>query len=144
MNAKQKARIEEMRTAGCTYTAIAQEVGVNENTVKTYCRRNGMMGEIAAPAIPVCDGVPGVTMTRCKKCGKTVYQFPGRKEKKFCSDVCRNRWWSEHVSEVNRKSMLELTCPCCGKTFRANEYRKRKYCSHACYIEGRFGDQSCD
>ena len=141
MNMKQKTRIEEMRSEGCSYAAIAQEIGVNENTVKSYCRRNGLTAETAAPAL--CN-IPGVSITRCKKCGKTVYQFPGRKEKKFCSDVCRNRWWSEHLSEINRKTMIELTCPCCGKTFYAYEYRKRKYCSHECYIAHRFGEASCD
>ena len=100
---------------------------------------------VAEPAeVEMHDVFPGVTMTRCKKCGKTVYQYPGRKEKKFCSDACRNKWWSEHQSEIKRKSMLEFTCPNCGKPFYAYEYRKRKYCSHACYIEHRFGEGSCD
>ena len=141
MNANQKARVEQMRTEGCTYAAIAQEIGVNENTVKSYCRRNGLSGETV---ILDLGDIPGVTTSRCKNCGRIVYQFPGRKEKKFCSDVCRNKWWSTHLSEINRKTMIELTCPCCGKTFRAYEYRKRKYCSHACYIEGRFGEPACD
>jgi len=71
-------------------------------------------------------------------------QTEGRKEKKFCSDRCRNKWWNSHLSEVKRKAMYEYTCPNCKKTFMAYGNRNRKYCSHECYINDRFGGDGND
>lgn len=33
----------------------------------------------------------------CLCCGKEVVQPGGRKEKKFCSDKCRNKWWNSNL-----------------------------------------------
>mgnify|MGYP002626074911 CR=1 FL=1 len=79
----------------------------------------------------------------CKYCGTMILQIPGRKEKKFCSDDCRNSWWNKHLTEVKRKNMTDYICPACGKTFSAYGKRNRKYCSHECYITDRFGGVAC-
>ncbi|MFR5584198.1 MAG: hypothetical protein ACLTLQ_10630 [[Clostridium] scindens] len=44
-------------------------------------------------------------------------QNAGRKEKKFCSDKCRNKWWNAHLDKVDRRAIREVTCAGCGKTF---------------------------
>lgn len=75
----------------------------------------------------------------CLCCGKEVVQPRGRKEKKFCSDKCRNKWWNSNLDKVNRKANYEFICPHCKKLFSAYGNKNRKYCSHACYIEDRFG-----
>lgn len=75
----------------------------------------------------------------CECCGKEVMQKPGRKLKRFCSDKCRNAWWNQHQDQVNKKANYEYVCPCCKKTFIAYGNANRKYCSHECYIEDRFG-----
>ena len=79
----------------------------------------------------------------CKYCGAMILEIPGRKEKKFCSDDCRNRWWNKHLAEATRKNMSNYVCPACGKTFSAYGKRNRKYCSHECYITDRFGGVAC-
>lgn len=140
MTNEQKTRIAAMRRDGYSYSKIAADVGVNENTVKTFCRRNPVAIAPEAPA-PV---FPGITEKPCRCCGKTVIQYPGRKEKKFCSDACRNKWWNTHLNDVKRKAMYEFTCPACGSTFYAYGNRSRKYCSHACYINDRFGGAACE
>ncbi len=133
MNTDQKTRITRLRSEGASYNQIAQELGISKNTVSTFCRRNGLTGDAAETAPST------VTTHTCKNCGKEIIQYPGRKEKKFCSDACRNKWWSTHLSEVKRRAMYPYTCPSCGKMFYAYGNRNRKYCSHACYIAGRFG-----
>ena len=75
----------------------------------------------------------------CNCCGKPVAQNPGRKEKKFCSDACRTRWWNSHLDLVKRKAIYHFTCPTCGREFTAYGNAHRKYCSHTGYIEDRFG-----
>lgn len=41
--------------------------------------------------------------------------------------------------EVNRKANYSCTCAFCGKQFTSYGNKHRKYCSHACYINDRFG-----
>jgi len=67
-------------------------------------------------------------------CGVEVEQTAGRKRKKFCSDKCRMTWWSK-----NKKTGFVLWCQQCKKQFTAYPDRKRKYCSHECYVKARFG-----
>ena len=55
------------------------------------------------------------------------------------SEKCRNKWWNSNLDKVNRKANYEFICPHCKKPFSAYGNKNRKYCSHACYIEDRFG-----
>ena len=132
MTDAQKIAITEYRRNGCGYKKISRLTGVSENTIKTYCRRNGLTGT----AVPARDAGGG---SSCKCCGVPIIQIPGRKAKKFCSDRCRNRWWNAHLDLVKRKANYEFVCPACGKPFTAYGNAHRKYCSHECYIEDRFG-----
>lgn len=140
MTIDEKNRIARMRKEGYSYSVIAKQLDLNENTVKTFCRRNSLTGQAAE--MPETD-FPDIIQKECKCCGKPFIQYPGRKEKKFCSDACRNRWWNAHLGEVKRKAMYEYSCPCCGKTFYAYGNRNRKYCSHECYISDRFWGAPC-
>ncbi len=140
MTNEQKNRISSLRKEGYSYSQVAQELGINENTVKTFCRRNGLTGDAGKMPEPVFQGI---TQKPCRQCGKPVTQYPGRKEKKFCCDACRNKWWNSHLGQVKRKAMYEYTCPSCGSTFYAYGNRNRKYCSHECYVEARFGGAAC-
>ena len=137
MTPEEKNRLHALRKSGRSYTEIADEMGISKNTVKTYCRRTGLAP--AAEVAPSAQALENRAYRICPYCGKPVVQTPGRKEKKFCSDICRNRWWNSHMDLVARKAMYEYTCPTCGNTFSAYGNRKRKYCSHDCYIADRFG-----
>ena len=132
MTAEQRTAIAGYRGICYGYKKISQLMGMNENTIKTYCKRNGLGGN-AAQALSAEEG------KTCKCCGKPIIQMPGRKVKKFCSDRCRNRWWNTHLDLVTRKANYEFICPTCGKPFTAYGNANRKYCSHSCYIEDRFG-----
>ncbi len=140
MTPEEKEKIVVMRNTGIGYLKIAKTLGVNENSVRSFCRRNGLTGMIEKPHEVV---IPGVVHKICKNCGSPFVQYPGHREKMFCCDACRIKWWNSHLSEVKRKAMYELICPTCGKTFYAYGNRNRKYCCHACYIEGRYGVSAC-
>ena len=77
----------------------------------------------------------------CQFCGIKVLQNPGRKQKKFCSDKCRNLWWNSHLDLVNRKAMHECVCLPCKKQFISYGDKNRKYCCHECYVAERFGKE---
>ena len=136
MTSEEKSRIAELRKQGLGYKRIARELGLKDGTVKTYCHRHGMATAQAKAGKPT-------EKDKCRFCGAQLHQLPGRKPKQFCSDECRNRFWNRSIARVNRKSMIDFTCPVCGKPFRAYGGCSRKYCSHACYIADRFGGVSC-
>ena len=121
MTDSQKHSIVALRREGMSYNGIAKKLGISVNTVKSYCRRRSLKSEEHV----------------CKQCGVPVAQNPRRREKKFCSDACRMKWWSAHPEEARNSS--RLVCPVCGKIFMAHGHTKRKYCSHKCYIADRFG-----
>lgn len=125
MNDEQKQKIISLRRDGAGYGSIATELGISINTVKSFCRRNSL----TAPK----------KSSICEECGKPITQNPGRKRKRFCSDACRNKWWNNHLDLVRRKANYTFTCPACGKEFTVYGDSHRKFCSHACYIEYRFG-----
>lgn len=113
--------ISNMRSQGKSAAAIAESLDLSINTVKSYLRRH-----------------PEMENSRlCPQCGKPVLQQTGRKEKKFCSDRCRNSWWNHHPAEINRKAYYTLVCQCCGKEFECYGNQKRKFCSRECYKNHR-------
>lgn len=134
MTDEQKTKISELRAEGFGYGKIAQKLGMSPNTVKSFCRRNKEELEQR-----ICKKESQINIFPCKNCGKPVPQTPHRKRKMFCSDRCRNTWWNSHLEQVQRKAMYVFTCPCCEKQFTAYGNKNRKYCSHECYIEHRFG-----
>lgn len=83
MTGIQKQRIEYLRGKGESYAAIAASLGISENTVKSYCRRNNLgAGYITEQQeVDACDNY-----------GKPLEHTPGAKRKRFCSDKCRMLW----------------------------------------------------
>ena len=137
MTDKQKQEIAKLRSAKYSYTRISTMLDIPVNTVKTYCRRHGLGGTVVEENV----STDGDTL-KCLCCGVVIPQTSGRKAKKFCSDRCRNKWWNAHLDQVNRKANYEYVCPTCRKPFTAYGNSNRKYCSHECYIEDRFGGGS--
>ena len=134
MTDKQKMKIVEYRNQGRSYTEISKLMDLSINSIKTYCKRHGLGGSAAYSA-----AVPEIS--RCEMCGKEIQQNPRRKRKRFCSDRCRMAWWNSHQDQVKRKANYEFTCPYCKKIFISYGNANRKYCSHSCYIEDRFGGE---
>ena len=142
MTNEQKTVVESLRSQGLGYKRIAAQTGISANTVKSYLRKNAPVAvEQEAPVIipESATVISSDVQPVCRQCRKPVAQNPGRKEKKFCSDTCRTRWWNNHLDLVKRKAIYHFTCPTCGRDFSAYGNAHRKYCSHSCYIEDRFG-----
>lgn len=122
MTTEQKRTIDSLRKQGFGYKRIATEMGISENTVKSYIRRVNIASDapVEAPA-PAQEPTPEAVQTdhHCQYCGRVVPQNPGRKKKKFCSDEHRAIWWNEHLDQVKRKAIYHFTCPACGKDFTA-------------------------
>lgn len=122
----EKVQIVQMRKRGLGYTEIARSLGMSVNTVKSYCRRSG---------VKPLEKMTAQSGDVCRQCGSVLKHTPGRKRKQFCSDACRLRWWHGH-RELGRNART-IVCASCGKAFVTD--RVQKYCSHACYIQTRFG-----
>ncbi len=132
MTDKEKESIAGYRRNGLSYARISKATGFSINTIKSYCRRNGLVEHTISPE----------TITFCEHCGEAVSQRVGRKHKRFCSDRCRILWWNAHHEEFKRKAEYSYICPSCGKSFTAYGNRNRKYCSHECYISHRYGGKA--
>ena len=125
MTTAQKQRIEFLRGKGESYASIADDLGISENTVKSYCRRNNI--DIAIKQ------EQSVATNTCSNCGCPLRHTPGAKHKRFCSDKCRMAWWKAHPEALDRKAVYHFVCPTCGGSFEAYGNANRKYCSRACF-----------
>lgn len=132
MTNEQKEQIRKLRGSGYGYATIADALGLTKNQVSAFCRRNNLAGSTGSAS----SEQPDTNCCRC--CGKPLIQQEGRKEAKFCSDVCRRKWWNANLDQVKRKAVYEYTCIGCGRPFSAYGNSHRKYCSHECYIRSRF------
>ncbi len=132
MTDKEKEAISGYRRNGYGYTEIARIVNLSVGSIKAYCKRHGL-GGVASKS--------DSNVSYCEQCGAVVAQIPGRKHKRFCSDRCRMLWWNSHPEKVNRNANYSYICACCGTSFISYGNRNRKYCSHECYINKRFGGE---
>lgn len=131
MTGDEKQKVRLMRQQGVGYAQIAASLDISLNTVKSFCRRNNLQ-----------SGVVMKTDTGdCRQCGKRLHQEPKRKPRRFCSDKCRLAWWNDNRDKLNRKAVYQLICAHCGKEFESYGNKNRKYCTHACYIKDRFGEE---
>jgi len=122
MTTIQKQRISELRGEGITYAAIAIDLGLSENTVKSYCRRN-FTAEVKKNVCPMCN--------------QPLEHLPQKKQKRFCSDKCRLAWWAKNPDSLNRRAIYNFECLQCKKPFTAYGNAKRKFCSRACSSAAR-------
>ena len=140
MKSSDRETVIRLRSQGVPYSNISKETGISINTIKSYCRRHDIY-----PSHRMQDTYnlrPDIT--HCEYCGELLQQDGKRKQKRFCSDRCRNKWWQKHPELINRKAVYEYQCLHCNKVFYAYGNASRKYCSHECYIEKRFGGGNDD
>ena len=137
MTEQQKAAIAKLRAVGNGYSKISSMLGLSINTIKSYCRRNNIAtGNLST----VCISAESKEETvYCKQCGNVVSQEAKKKKRKFCSKHCCATWWAKHNDSANRKANYPFVCAYCGIGFTAYGNKSRKFCSHACYINSRFG-----
>ena len=137
MTPAQKKLIRTMRECGMACTAIAKQLGLSPNTVKSFCRREGIRVKTSASSAQSANHNVNVTITFCESCSAPVAQIPGRKKKRFCSDQCRMDWWARHRSFIDQRTEHQLICEACGKEFSVYGVKHRKFCSRACVLASR-------
>lgn len=134
MNEIQKKQITKLRQDGYGYGKIDILLDVSENTVKSFCRRNGLVNIVIKEKEVKVEDTNVIDSSYCVNCGEVVIQVEGIKTKKFYSDECRKKYWSKNQFKINRKSATEYTCSVCGKKYIDYARNNRKYCSRECYI----------
>lgn len=139
MTSVQEQQIRDLRMRGVGYKAIATITGLTRDIVRNYCKRQGFQGLGNEVTLNVREQIKqGLA---CQGCGKPLTQPKTGRKRRFCSDTCRRAWWSAHPESLRRKdtAYYRSTCANCGKSFLAYGNNHRKYCSHDCYIQARFG-----
>jgi len=131
MNVQQRQAIHRLRGEGLSYAKISALTGISENTIKSFCRRNGLGSVATEETAEIPSG------SFCRQCGSPLTQTKRAKHKRFCSDKCRMTWWNSHPDAVNHKLVRQITCQSCGKAFTALGNRTRKYCSQSCYAHAK-------
>ena len=141
MTPAQKETVYKLRLQGLGYKAIARELLISADAVKSYCKRHHLNGpsevvQLNAEVIQENNGL-------CLYCKQPIRQRKRGRSKRFCSDICRYTWWKAHPEESERKetASYQYTCQHCGKRCISYGNKTRKYCSHACYIKARFGGE---
>lgn len=132
--------IIKRRAKGESMISIATALGLSVNTVKSFCRREGIK-PVFQPGADAANG-QYKPVIYCAYCGTKLQQTPKAKPKRFCNDTCRNTWWNRERKEHPQRKDSTHTCARCGKVFHST--KARKYCSHPCYIADRFGGNTHD
>lgn len=138
MTVDQKEKIRELRLKDMGYKGIANILGLSRDSVRGFCKRNGLDGSSYVVALNVEEKRKRNLLCGC--CEKPMKQNVKGRIRRFCSDVCRRKWWNENQNERNKSeaATYKYACPYCGEKFTAYGNKKRKYCSHNCYIKDRF------
>ena len=119
MTIQEKQRVSDLRTAGLSYQAISNETGISLGSIKMYFKRSK---EEKTP------------VARCEQCQKPLRRDIIRQKRRFCSDICRVRWWTEHPKKIATHRHI---CQCCGKEFYSR--KPKTYCSRICFYAFRKG-----
>ena len=140
MTNEQKEKIKELRLQGMGYKGIANIINLSRDSVRSFCKRNSLEGMSALAILNIEEKIQKNVLCSC--CMKPLKQKTTGKNRRFCSDSCRRKWWKEHQEARNPKAsaIYHFTCSYCGSTFTAYGNNKRKYCNHSCYIKDRFGE----
>lgn len=128
MNDHHRKQSQRLRQAGYGYVRIAKTLGLPENTVKSFIRRNPIVADVKQ-------------IEHCRQCGAALHQSTGHRPSVFCSDRCRSTWWNNHPESLSGKSMTTTFCACCGKPIRSFPSKPRRFCSRACYLSSRYGKE---
>ena len=135
MNDRTIKAVQDLRMRGVGYRAIASTVGLSRDAVRNYCKSHGLDSYGAEQIENLREQID-----ICQRCGKELQQPSRGRTRKFCSEVCRRTWWTEHpeIKAKKETAFYKTDCKYCGKIFTVYGNKNRKYCSHDCYIHDRF------
>ncbi len=78
MTEEQKVKIRRMRLDGNGYKHIASTLILPLSTVKSYCKRNGLVG--VGPVVAMNNDVSVQLGLICRNCGKRLKHTAGKKK----------------------------------------------------------------
>lgn len=146
MTEEEKNTVRRLREQGYGYKTISNITGIHRETIKSHLKRHPCEVGSAPPRPAQCqikktetkktEAPPSAETVPCKQCGEPF--IPKRKGTLFCCDECRQKWWGKNKYKEGGTPHT-FKCLNCGKEFQAYVVKDRKYCSHDCYIEARFG-----
>ena len=96
--------IANLRAENYSYAAIAKQLGISPNTVKSICLRKG----IPTPDKPRKNKTEKAALQICKQCGKPIENPWNRIGKQFCRDKCRTAYWNSRKT-AQKKSVSRPT-----------------------------------
>ena len=107
---------------------ISSALMIDKDAVRSFCRTHSIE--------PASDSIHSF----CPECGKEITPSSKGRTRRFCSEKCRRAWWKRNRLKEKRseESTRRAVCLNCGKEF-ISYTDGRKFCSHKCYIEHRFG-----
>lgn len=130
---KQEKQIRLLRECNLGYRVIAAQLSLSRDTVRNFCTAHHLSR--------VCGGCGNQGCHQLQILWRGACSAARGRKRKFCSDACCRKWWSNNPQAIrqNPEALYEATCLNCGKAFTAYGNNHRRYCSHACYIQHRFG-----
>lgn len=138
----ERQKIYELRHKGMGYKAIGTAIGLSRDAVRSFCKRNNLGGD--GEIVKLNIEVMKANDLLCLNCGRLLKKKSKGRPRKYCSNICRRTWWNKNQdkSVQGEAAVYKFNCLHCRKVFRSYGNKKRKYCSHDCYIKDRFwGDE---
>jgi len=86
LTVQQLEQIAALRQRNFPYSFIGRELGLSPNTVKSVCRRKGLLAAGSRKTKAEKE-----TAVLCKNCRKPLPEG-ARSDAVFCSDACRTQW----------------------------------------------------
>jgi len=133
MHDEQRQKIKSMRLQGIGYRRIADTIGLTRDSVRGYCRRNGLGGygkELIKEHKNIIE--EEFLFILCRNCGTELQQHKLGRKRKYCGMECKREWEKAH------RKQYAFHCEYCGKEFKSLGTKKRKYCNQECYTRDRF------
>lgn len=119
MTKQQKEIVKQLRSEGKGYGKISEIVKLSKSTISSYCKTLEKEASF------------------CLTCSAKLKQTGGHRQKKYCSDSCRSKYWKLHKSEIKRNPNHIVKCSFCHKEFLTFKSLKRKYCSWDCFLKSK-------
>ena len=129
----QKEQVKALRTQGLGYRKIANQLGIQRDSVRNYCNSVKTGKTRGVTKIHEKENV-------CRFCKAPLIQTGRGRKKQYCDGQCRYQWYKKNAEEHYdlSEAYYEVTCKGCGEKFMVYGNRKRLYCSHHCYVSHRF------
>lgn len=148
-NGAVQEEVRRLRLCGRNCEEIAHRLDLDLSQIQDCCRRLGLPLEgscrLAGFTLEEEEWLQGAYRTypssmRCPQCGQVLIQPARGRYRKFCSDLCRSRYWNQKRKNL-QENQTALRCQYCGGSFQSfgKGSLGRKFCSRSCYFASRYG-----